>query len=425
MISELFGASCALLLLASHTLSDLLPDWDPLTLKCSLWSLLTITTWPKSLSILSYGSMLGVLCLLNLIVALVVDGFTKHTAPGSLLEPAVTSVLPADWMQVPSAFGLLMAGFAGHACFPGLFASMKDSSNFGKAVTLAFTTGVTIYLIVASVGYLMFGVLAETMITRSLNDPDYYSWLYYLTMVLVAVNPSTKYPLCLYPVVMDLEIFIFSKLPRPDDEMERKQVSIHIDNHLRDDDTDDESITLLPPHRMANPPLLIRIKEFLIYDYTIRRVIFRTFVSSLVLVVAITFPSFDIVLSLLGSVFAMTSSVLFPILCYLSLFSDTSKNNDSPVTGFSFLADDRNPLLNQHGDINGASASRDSLRKTSTVLPIRTYGFKREKQLLAQEWWSTQQWKRICAAVTFVMFFIIGLMGTLWTLIPGLAVGDI
>jgi hypothetical protein len=51
----------------------------------------------------------------------------------------------------------------------------------------------------------------------------------------------------------------------------------------------------------------------------IRRVILRTVIALGVLGVAIAIPAFDQVIGLLGSLFSTTASLLFPILCYVSL----------------------------------------------------------------------------------------------------------
>lgn len=59
---------------------------------------------------LSYTSILGILSTLFLVVVVVADGLTKKDAPGSLYEPAATSVGPASAEQLGIAFGLFMAG---------------------------------------------------------------------------------------------------------------------------------------------------------------------------------------------------------------------------------------------------------------------------------------------------------------------------
>jgi hypothetical protein len=142
-------------------------------------------------------------------------------------------------------------------------------------------------------------------------------------MVLVAINPATKYPLTLYPIVLDLEIWLFSKFPRPPALGAEKPINIDDNDDNRINDIENETSPLLPtgiPSRTWKQRFINQLK----YNLTLRRIMFRTFVSSLVLLVAVFFPNFNSVVSLLGSVFAVTSSILFPMLCFLSLFKSPS-----------------------------------------------------------------------------------------------------
>lgn len=59
-----------------------------------------------------------------LLSVILFDGFYKQEAPGSLLHPAPTSFTP-HWSQVPLSFGVMFAGFAGHAIVPSLYKDMK------------------------------------------------------------------------------------------------------------------------------------------------------------------------------------------------------------------------------------------------------------------------------------------------------------
>lgn len=59
-----------------------------------------------------------------LLSVILFDGFYKQEAPGSLLHPAPTSLTP-HWPAVPLSFGVMLAGFAGHAIVPSLYRDMK------------------------------------------------------------------------------------------------------------------------------------------------------------------------------------------------------------------------------------------------------------------------------------------------------------
>lgn len=62
------------------------------------------------LSLLSYTSILGIISTLLLVFVIFYDGFTKTTAPGSLLDPAPTDLGVKDLNKLGIAFGLFMAG---------------------------------------------------------------------------------------------------------------------------------------------------------------------------------------------------------------------------------------------------------------------------------------------------------------------------
>lgn len=56
----------------------------------------------------------------TVVTIVVIDGFTKKTTPGSLIEPAVTYLFPANWLTLPLSFGLLMSPWGGHSVFPNV-----------------------------------------------------------------------------------------------------------------------------------------------------------------------------------------------------------------------------------------------------------------------------------------------------------------
>ena len=62
------------------------------------------------LSILSYTSILGILSTLLIIAVMIMDGLAKHDSPGSLWEPAPTSLSMRSPLHLGVAFGLFMAG---------------------------------------------------------------------------------------------------------------------------------------------------------------------------------------------------------------------------------------------------------------------------------------------------------------------------
>lgn len=62
------------------------------------------------LSVLSYASIIGILSTLFLVAVMFIDGLSKPEAPGSLWDPADTSLNIASIGELGLSFGLFMAG---------------------------------------------------------------------------------------------------------------------------------------------------------------------------------------------------------------------------------------------------------------------------------------------------------------------------
>jgi hypothetical protein len=115
--------------------------------------------------------------------------------------------------------------------------------------------------------------------------------------------------------------------------------------------------------------ILLRVNSF----GWLKRICFRTFISGLGLLTAILFPEFEKVLGLLGSLFCMINSALFPLACYLSFF----------------------PILSSSGHL--------ALTKYSTSDRIQD---------------GVPQWKRRCVQFIMCIVSVLAVIGTIWAFIP-------
>ncbi|KAJ3011630.1 hypothetical protein HKX48_006722 [Thoreauomyces humboldtii] len=284
---ELFASSVALVILISDSVTALIPTLPHALVKTVAVLLIAPSTWPTSLKWASYGSLIGIVALVNLISIICYDGFTTYEAPGSLLVPAETHIWPIEWFQVPRAIGLVMAGFCGHSVFPSIYRDMKPTRSnsseekettkreYSKMLNVSYSITTFVYVTIAVTGYLMFGNVTMPEITQNLPTiPSYNKVLTHMTLALTALNPVTKFPLCLNPINVQLEHTLNSVAP---------------------------TLLSLP---MAFGP----------------RAILRTVSAAAVLLVAIVFPTFHAIMGLLGSLFAFTVCVVFPSLCYLKLY---------------------------------------------------------------------------------------------------------
>jgi vesicular inhibitory amino acid transporter len=67
-----------------------------------------------------------------------VSGLLKEHTPGSLIEPAVTYLLPKSWMTLPLSFGLLMSPWGGHSVFPSIMRDMRHPEKYTKSLFVTF-----------------------------------------------------------------------------------------------------------------------------------------------------------------------------------------------------------------------------------------------------------------------------------------------
>ncbi|KAI8881930.1 hypothetical protein K501DRAFT_334402 [Backusella circina FSU 941] len=277
-LTELITCSVALVVLLSDGIDSLFPGHDPLLVKIISFAILTPTLFIP-VRHLSYTSLMGILSMFSLLFVILYDGLTKVDAPGSMIQPASTDVLPSDWKAVPMSFGLIMAGFAGHAVFPTIYRDMKNPKEYTKMVNYTYLVTAIVYFTIAAAGYAMFGPNTMQEITQNLvTIPEYSQTLNRLAVWLIALNPIAKYGLTLNPVLLSWQIEIQNS------------------------------------HRFE--------------EWFAKAEWRRTFVNSIGIVLtslfivylAMLIPNFDSIMSVLGALFSFFISGIFPILCHLKLY---------------------------------------------------------------------------------------------------------
>ncbi|KNC96117.1 uncharacterized protein SPPG_08505 [Spizellomyces punctatus DAOM BR117] len=272
---ELMAACVALVILISDSITALFPEWHHVVVKSVAVGLIIPMTYPTSLRWASYGSLLGVVALSNLMIIILYDGLTTVETPGSLIHPAVTRIWPENWETVPLAIGLIMAGFCGHSVFPNIYRDMTEPEKYNNMLNVSYVVATIMYIFIAACGYLMFGDFTMPEITQNLPQvPSYNHILTSVTLWLTAINPLTKFPLNVNPINVQIEH------------------SLH---------------AVFPTYVLYPLPIL-------------HRVLLRSFTSLLILIIAILFPTFHSIMSLMGSLFAFSVCVVFPGMCYLKLF---------------------------------------------------------------------------------------------------------
>lgn len=210
---ELFAVSVVLVTLYADSLHTLIPNYSANTYK--IWGLLVlIPTIFLPLSLLSYTSILGILSTVLLIVVVLVDGAFKKETPGSFWDPAETTVGVVSISKLGVAFGLFMAGFAGHAVVPSLARDMTDPSEFDKMINWAFVAATVIYSLIGYAGYLMYGNSVSDEISKDLlNTPGFNPLLNQAALWMLVLNPLSKFALNTRPLMSTLEILMGLDLP--------------------------------------------------------------------------------------------------------------------------------------------------------------------------------------------------------------------
>ncbi|KAK9064086.1 hypothetical protein SSX86_017958 [Deinandra increscens subsp. villosa] len=273
---ELYAACVEYIILESDNLSSLFPDAHlsfagyHLTSHylCAIMVTLAVlpTVWLRNMSVLSYISAGGVFVSVLLVICLFWVGLVDN------IGFQVESTKTLNLSTLPVAIGLYGYCYAGHAVLPNIYTSMEKRSQFPLVLLASFAICTVLYAGVAIMGYMMFGESTESQFTLNL-PPNFLAskiavWATQ-TKSRTTVFSLTRntYALTISPVAMCLEELI------PAD---------HLWSHF--------------------------------YSILIR----TTLVGS-TLLVALSFPFFGLVMSLIGSLLTMLVSLIFPCACFLRI----------------------------------------------------------------------------------------------------------
>ncbi|KAI4286684.1 MAG: hypothetical protein L6R35_004063 [Caloplaca aegaea] len=280
---ELAAACVALVVLFADSLDALIPGWGIVEWKivCGI-VVLPLNFVP--LRYLSITSVFGVMCSMGIVVLVLIHGLMKGDFPGSLREPAPTHLFPEQWSTLPLSFGLFMeAPWGGHTVFPSIYRDMRHPRKFRKGAYIIFISTYIIDGTMAVVGWLMFGTRVRDEITSNIILTRGYSRVISIIMVVfIAIIPITKIPLNTRPIISSAD-----------------------------------KILGLDARSVASPPGLAGLSG---YSRGLIRGAVRAVLTVVILVVAIFVPSFDTVMSLMGSVFCFTICIILPLAFYLKIF---------------------------------------------------------------------------------------------------------
>ncbi|KAI4277187.1 MAG: hypothetical protein LQ337_001963 [Flavoplaca oasis] len=278
---ELGAANVALFVLFADSLNALIQGWGVVEWKivCGI-IILPLNFVP--LRYLSITSVLGVLCSLGILVLVFTDGMVKNYTPGSLLKPAPTYPFPHNWSTLPLSFGLFMAPWGGHTVFPSIYRDMRHPRKFRKGLNITFSFTYLIDATMAAVGLLMFGDSVRDEITSSiLLTAGYPRTISVAIVAFIAIIPITKIPLNTRPIISSADKLL---------------------------GLDARHVGSSPVAGMSGIPR------------GLLRSVIRITITTVILIIAVFVPSFDTVMSLMGSVLCFSICIILPLAFYLKIF---------------------------------------------------------------------------------------------------------
>ncbi|KAG2202494.1 hypothetical protein INT47_013110 [Mucor saturninus] len=279
-VVELMTIGVAMVVLLGDGIESLFPNIDMLSIRIGSFIVLTPMLF-LPIRKLAYTSLIGIISCACLVTIVLYDGISKKTKPGSLIEPMDTEIIPSVMYNIPLSFGLMMAGFAGHAVFPAIYRDMEEPKRYESMVDITYVITVGVYITMAVAGYAMFGLDTMTEITQNLAaTPGYSKWINRLAIWLIVLTPLAKYGLMMNPVSVTWELWVTS---------------------------------------YANVELWCKYHG---WRRSFLGAVGRILASTVVVLVATVFPGFDRVMSLLGALFSFGISAIFPLVCYLRLFGE-------------------------------------------------------------------------------------------------------
>ncbi|KAK4186855.1 transmembrane amino acid transporter protein-domain-containing protein [Podospora australis] len=281
---ELLAANVALIVLFADSLDLLLPGFLSVVGWKIVCAFILVPLNFLPLRLLSFTSIIGIFSCLSIVLILLLDGFLKPTAPGSLLEPAKTYMFPENWLTLPLSFGLLMSPWGGHSVFPNIYRDMRHPYKYTRALKYSFSFTYILDAVTAVAGLLMFGDGVRDEITSNiLMEASYPRALTLLMTLFVAIIPLTKIPLNSRPIVSTIEVLLG-----------------------------------LSQHAVADNTGLIGRS---VYFRGAMKVAIKVIVIIVFLLISIVFPAFDSIMAFMGSALCFTICVTLPLAFYLKLFA--------------------------------------------------------------------------------------------------------
>lgn len=278
---DLLGALLSLVILFADSFVALFPRRGADVFFKALIVVVTFFMSFAPLRVVSIVSLTGILGTLGIIALIVVCGVVAPAAPGSLRQPAPTSWWPESPQAVVLSVGIFMALWGGHPVFPELYNDMRHPAKYASCCSVTFAVAVACDLVIAAVGYLMFGAHCRDSLTKNISAVSTYpAWVQPAFCVFMALLPISKLALVTRPLVSVYEKFF-----------------------------DMDSAVVYKNGKRIHP-------------MSAARIVARFFLLLLLLVLSLVFTSFGAVVAFLGSAICLTICVTLPLMFHLKFNAD-------------------------------------------------------------------------------------------------------
>lgn len=276
-VIDLFGASLTLIILFADSFYIVWPNINGL--KALIVSVVFILSL-LPLNVLSILSLLGIFATLSILIVIISCGFLLNVSPGSLLTPAMTTILPSDPKNLLLALGIFMALWGGHPVFPELYRDMRHPAKYSRCSNISFSITFCLDYCIGAIGYLMFGLSVNDSVIRSLmTNPHYPAYINTILCILMGILPVSKLPLVTKPIITSYENLLG---------LTPKYVLMDKQGHMVD-------------------------------TYGIPRILARMAFCLVLLASALFFTSFGKLVAFLGSAICFTICLTLPLMFYLRL----------------------------------------------------------------------------------------------------------
>eukprot|EP01083_Nonionella_stella_P116967 348025_1 len=164
ILCEFVGALCMSAIFIWDNVSYLVPDLNFLWIIIISTCAVLPTCWMLNVSELAFNAFLGCVCKVFTVVVIVITFFLDT----SVTERTEYDVVPQSPTRFSVSVGIFILSYAGHACLPEIYTSMKEPERFERVLDICFVIMFFTYSGMALFGYLQYGKATAVIITENL-----------------------------------------------------------------------------------------------------------------------------------------------------------------------------------------------------------------------------------------------------------------